>query len=168
MRRHILVAVFGACALGLGAARRASGQAEPPQLGVGQHAPGAALKTLSGTPTNLSQYFGTRPVVIEFWAKWCPNCRELEPKITAARQALGSQVVFVTIAASVDETPAEVLAYTRPHLVPNVLYDETGAAVDAYGAPGTSYLVVIDREGTIVYTGAGGEQDVMAAIKPAL
>jgi Redoxin len=75
----------------------------------------------------------------------------------------------VTIAASVDETPAEVRAYAKAHgLIPDVLYDETGAAVDAYGAPGTSYVVVIDRKGSIVYTGAGGDQDLIAAIKTAL
>lgn len=169
MRRHLMVAVMGAAALALGAARSASGQAETPQLGVGQRAPGAVLKTLTGASTNLARYLGKGPVVIEFWAKWCPNCRALEPQLVAARHAYGSRVTFVTIAASVDETPADVSAYAKAHgFLPDVLYDDTGAAVDAYGAPGTSYVVIIDRKGTIVYTGAGGDQDLAAAIKPAL
>lgn len=169
MRRLLIGAVLGAGWLVAGAARTASAQAETPQLGIGQHAPGAALKTLGGAPVDLSRYFGKAPVVIEFWAKWCPNCRALEPKMTAARHTFGSRVTFVTIAASVDETPAEVSAYAKAHaLVPEVLYDDTGAAVDAYGAPGTSYVVIIDRKGSIVYTGEGGDQDLTAAIKAAL
>lgn len=172
MRRLLIAAVFGAGSLVAGssvAARTASAQAETPQLAVGQHAPGAAVKTLGGAPVNLSRYIGKSPVVIEFWAKWCPNCRALEPKMTAARHAYGSRVTFLTIAASVDETPAQVSAYAKAHgLVPEVLYDDTGAAVDAYGAPGTSYVVIIDRKGSIVYTGEGGDQDLTAAIKTAL
>ena len=83
----------------------------------------------------------------------------------AARRAFGSRVTFVTIAVSVDETPAEVAEYTTAHgFAPEVVFDETGAAVDAYGAPGTAYVVVVDRAGKIAYTGAGGDQDIMAAI----
>ncbi len=168
MRQHVsalaLVAVFLATTT-----HTASAQSETPQLAVGAHAPGAAVTTLSGTPVDLSRYIGKTPVVIEFWAKWCPNCRALEPKMTEARHTYGTRVSFVTIAASVDETPAQVRAYAKAHgLIPDVLYDETGAAVDAYGAPGTSYVVVIDRKGSIVYTGAGGDQDLIAAIKTAL
>ena len=169
MRRLLIAAVLCAGSVVAGATRTASAQSETPQLGVGTHAPGAALKTLGGAQVNLSQYIGRSPVVIEFWAKWCPNCRALEPKMTAARHTYGSRVTFVTIAASVDETPAEVNTYAKTHaLVPVVLYDDTGAAVDAYGAPGTSYVVIIDRKGSIVYTGEGGDQDLAAAIKQVL
>jgi thiol-disulfide isomerase/thioredoxin len=169
MRRHFMAAAVGAVSLLTCPTHIASAQPEMPQLTVGQRAPGAALKTLAGAPTDLSRYIGKSPVVIEFWAKWCPNCRALEPKMTAAHHAYGARVAFVTIAASVDETPAEVSTYAAAHrLVPVILFDDTGAAVDAYGAPGTSYVVVIDRKGSIVYTGAGGDLDLMAAIKTAL
>jgi thiol-disulfide isomerase/thioredoxin len=170
MRRLLITAVLGAVSLAAGASCAASGQAAtPPPLGTGQRAPGATVKTLGGAPVDLSRYIGKSPVVIEFWAKWCPNCRALEPAMTAAYRAYGSRVTFLTIAASVGETPAEVSAYAKAHaLVPEVLYDETGAAVDAYGAPGTSYVVIIGRKGSIVYTGEGGDQDLTAAIKTAL
>jgi thiol-disulfide isomerase/thioredoxin len=141
----------------------------PAPLAAGERAPGAPVRTLGGAHTDLGVYLGGRPVVMEFWGKWCPNCRELEPKLEAARRAYGSRVAFVTVAVSVDETPAEVAAYARAHgFLNGVVYDETGAAVDAYGAPGTSYIVVIDRTRTIVYTGAGADQDIAAAIKRAL
>jgi ribosomal protein S5 len=34
--------------------------------------------------------------------------------------------------------------------------------------PATSYVVVTDRTGKVVYTGLGGEQDIEAAIQKAL
>ena len=39
-----------------------------------------------------------------------------------------------------------------------------GAAVRAYQAPTTSYIVVLDKAGKVTYTGAGAEQDVTAAL----
>jgi hypothetical protein len=45
-----------------------------------------------------------------------------------------------------------------------VLWDEGGRAVRAFLAPGTSYIVVLDTEGTVVYTGSGADQDIEAAV----
>lgn len=138
-------------------------------INVGDRAPRAAVQTLAGRPADLGDYIGKTPVVLEFWGKWCPNCRELEPKVAAAHRTLGDKVTFVTVAVSVDETPAEVAAYAKAHgMAGTIVYDQTGAAVDAYDVPGTSFLVVIDRTGRVVYTGAGGDQDVVAAVKKAL
>jgi cytochrome c biogenesis protein CcmG, thiol:disulfide interchange protein DsbE len=172
------LAVVFAVALAAGAARRAVSQAPsetpsqtaiPAPLAVGEPAPGAPVRTVGGAHTDLGVYLGARPVVMEFWGRWCPNCRALEPKLEAARRAYGSRVAFVTVAVSVDETPAEVAAYAKAHgFLSGVVYDETGAAVDAYGAPGTSYVVIIDRSRRIVYTGAGADQDIVAAIKRAM
>jgi predicted transcriptional regulator len=50
----------------------------------------------------------------------------------------------------------------------DVLFDRTGAATDAYDVPATSYVVVVDKSGRVVYTGLGGEQDLEAAIRKGL
>lgn len=42
-------------------------------------APGAPLHTLDGTAVDIKSYFGKKPVVLEFWATWCPLCKQLEP-----------------------------------------------------------------------------------------
>ena len=49
-----------------------------------------------------------------------------------------------------------------------VLWDEGGRAVRAFLAPGTSYIVVLDEEGIVVYTGSGAGQDIEAAVRTAL
>lgn len=168
MRAHRAYVSVVVVLAGLGAARTGGGQAVR-ALGIGQRAPGAPVQTLSGGPSDIGRYLGGKPVLIEFWGKWCPNCRQLEPKLRAARATYGSRVTFVTVAVSVDETPAEVAAYVKAHrFSPDVVYDASGAAVDAYGVPGTSYVVVVNRAGRIVYTGAGGDQDIVAAIKQGL
>lgn len=152
-----------------GARARAQSVTAPPPVQVGQHAPGAPVTRLDGSATDIARYFGQRPVVIEFWGKWCGNCRALEPAMHAAHTTFGDSVTFLTVAVSVDETPADVASYTRAHdYPPDIVFDPTGHAVDAYGAPGTSFVVIVDRSGAIAYTGSGPDQDLAAAIRKAL
>ncbi|HEU5183589.1 MAG TPA: hypothetical protein VFU01_03405, partial [Gemmatimonadaceae bacterium] len=50
----------------------------------------------------------------------------------------------------------------------DMFYDYAGDAAEKYDAPATSYVVVIDREGRVTYTGVGGDQDLEAEIRKAL
>ncbi len=136
---------------------------------VGNTAPDAALQTLDGQPAQLSQWIGKMPVVLEFWATWCSNCKALEPAMVSAAKTFGRQVKFIGVAVSANQTPERVRRYTLQHPTGvQMLYDKTGTAVDAYDVPATSYVVVIDRAGKVVYTGSGGTQDLAAAIRKAL
>ena len=139
-------------------------------IAVGAKAPVAAVETLDGRPANLSQYIGKTPVVMQFWATWCSNCKALEPKVAAARQKYGARGVrFVGVAVSVNQSPKRVQAYAKRHPLPlDVVYDKTGAASDAYDVPATSYVVVVNKAGTVVYTGVGSDQDIDAAVRKAL
>ena len=47
-------------------------------------------------------------------------------------------------------------------------FDRRGQAVGAYDVPATSFVVVVNKAGMVVYTGLGGRRDLDAAIKKAL
>lgn len=136
---------------------------------IGSVAPAAKVHTLDGKEADLSQYVGKTPVVMEFWATWCPNCAELEPTLLDAAKKFGTQVKFVGVAVSVNETPARVKAFVAKHGLPGDQYFDTkGNATGAYDVPATSYVVVLNKAGKVVYTGLGGKQNLEAAIKKAL
>ncbi|HEX8943225.1 MAG TPA: TlpA disulfide reductase family protein [Gemmatimonadaceae bacterium] len=136
---------------------------------VGSVAPSAKVHTLDGQEADLAQYVGKTPVVMEFWATWCPNCAELEPTLLDAAKKYGTQVKFVGVAVSVNETPARVKAFVAKHGLPGDQYFDTkGNATGAYDVPATSYVVVLNKAGKVVYTGLGGKQNLEAAIKKAL
>ena len=141
------------------------------ELGIelGSAAPGAKVQTLDGKEADLAQYIGKTPVVFEFWATWCENCKELEPRLVDALKKYGSQVKFVGVAVSVNQTPERVKAFVAKHALPGDHYfDNKGNASGAYDAPATSYVVVVNKAGKVVYTGLGGKQNIEAAIKKAL
>ena len=144
-------------------------QAQEIGIAVGAVAPAAKLETLDGKPADLSQFIGKGPVVIEFWATWCPSCKELEPAMLAAQKKYAGKVQFVGVAVSVNESPELVRRYTQKHgLAGAQFYDRKGVAIDAYDVPATSFVVVVGKNGKVVYSGLGGKQDLNAAIRKAL
>ena len=136
---------------------------------VGSKAPSAKLETLDGNPADIGTFLGKGPVLIEFWATWCENCRDLEPAMLAAQKKYAGKVGFIGVAVSVNQSPELVRRYVAKHgLAGTQLYDRKGASIDAYEVPATSFVVVINKAGKVVYSGLGGKQDLDAAIKKAL
>jgi thiol-disulfide isomerase/thioredoxin len=144
-------------------------QAQDLGIPVGSAAPVITLGGLDGKPVNLADVIGTKPVVLEFWATWCSNCKELEPAIFAAHRKYGEQVAFYGVAVPINQTLARVRRYVEEHRYPfPMLWDARGDYAGAFDVPATSYVVVIDKAGKIVYTGIGGKQNLDAAIQKAL
>ena len=138
-------------------------------LELGTQGPSAKVETLDGKPADLSAYVGKRPVVMEFWATWCGNCHELEPALKALHAKYGSKVAFIGVAVSVNQSPARVKAYVEKNKLPWIqLFDRKGEASGAYDAPATSYIVILDAAGKVIYTGLGGKQDLEPAIRKAI
>jgi thiol-disulfide isomerase/thioredoxin len=138
-------------------------------LEIGSTAPAAALETLDGKAADLSQYIGKKPVLMEFWATWCGNCHELEPSLKALHARYKDRVEFIGVAVSVNQSPTRVKAYVEKNRLPwTQLFDRRGNASGAYDAPATSYVVIVDAAGKVVYTGLGGKQDLEPALKTAL
>jgi thiol-disulfide isomerase/thioredoxin len=138
-------------------------------IDVGKRAPSAVVRTLDGKSVDLGSYVGKTPMFIEFWAVWCPNCRHLEPALIAAEKKYGSRMKFIGVAVAINQTAERVKLYAEKHgLKHQIVFDTEGNAAEAYDAPATSYIVIVDRAGKIVYTGVGGDQNLEAAIKKAL
>ena len=135
-------------------------------LPVGTRAPIVTVEDLDGKPVDLGRYIGRQPVLLEFWATWCPLCKALEPSMREAHVQYGGTVQFVAIGVGVNESRGSIKRHLANDPLPfPVLFDADGAAVRAFQAPTTSYIVVLDKTGTVIYTGAGSDQDVAAALQ---
>lgn len=135
-------------------------------LPLGTRAPAVTVEDLDGTPVDLGRYIGQQPLVLEFWATWCPVCAALEPALQTAHRRYGERVRFLAIGVAVNESPRSIKRHLADHPLPfAVLYDADGAAVRAYRAPTTSYIVVVDGSGKVAYTGTGAEQDLAAVLE---
>jgi peroxiredoxin len=141
-------------------------RAQEAAVSVGSRAPAVQVHDLDGRPVDLGRYLGKQPVFLEWWATWCENCEALLPRVRAARAAVGDRVAFFGINVAVNQTPERVCRFLEKTEVPyRTLYDDEGVSTRAYGAPATSYVVIVDRAGRVAYTGLGAEQDFLPVLR---
>lgn len=81
-----------------------------PQLRPGVAAPDFTLATPAGETVTLSQFRG-RPVVLNFWATWCPPCRNEMPALQSVWEQYRDQGLVV-LGVNLDESAATIQAFT--------------------------------------------------------
>jgi thiol-disulfide isomerase/thioredoxin len=136
---------------------------------VGQTPPAVTVEDLKGDTVSLARWVGKKPVIVEFWATWCPICEALLPRMEAAQKKYGDRAEFVVVAVAVNQSKRSVRRHIEKHPMPfTFLWDGNGAAVRAFQAPSTSYIAVLDSSGKVVYTGVGEGQDFEAALQKAV
>lgn len=143
------------------------GQAIQIGIELGASPAGVSLERLDGSGGSvvLSEAIGRKPVLLEFWATWCENCEALHPRMLEAYAEFGDRIEFFAVAVGVNQSPDRIRGHLEEHPLPfPVLWDERGEAVREFQAPNTSYIVVLDAEGTVTYTGTGAGQDIRTAI----
>ena len=109
-------------------------------------APDFSLPDLNGTRVSLAQFRG-QPVVINFWATWCPPCRDEIPRLVEAYEREHDGVAFIAIS----DEPAEVVGpFVKEHAIPYVnLLDGGDRVASAYGIRALPTTLFISRDGEI-------------------
>jgi thioredoxin 1 len=63
-----------------------------------------------------------KPVVVDFWAQWCPPCRLVAPVLEELSQEYGDRLVFAKL--NVDENPATSAKYSILSIPTLILFKE--------------------------------------------
>lgn len=106
-------------------------------------APDFTLESVSGDPVTLSDVAAEQPVILLFWATWCPYCKALMPHIQSIRLEHGDEVRVLAVHFRDDKgDPAAFIENAGYDFT--VLRDgnETAKLYEVWGTPG---LLVIDR-----------------------
>jgi len=135
-------------------------------LAIGAAGPAVHLQDLEENDVSLLDLAGGKPMLIEFWATWCELCKELQPQMDEIQAEYGDRVSVVGVAVAVSQSLRRVRRHVEEHATGYpYLWDGRGAAVRAYEASTTSVVVILDADGKVAYTGVGGGQDLVGAVK---
>ncbi len=127
---------------------------------IGGLSPDFSLTALDGSTFHLSDTRG-RPVVLNFWATWCPPCRAEMPTIQSRSEEWGDALLVVGI--EVGEPPNEVQSFVDSFgLTFPVVLDRQGNVARRYQVQGLPTTVVLDADGVVQarHIGAMREQDL--------
>jgi len=129
------------------------------------------LALLSGDPGTLFEHRG-KVVFLNFWATWCPPCREEMPSMQLLYDELreeGLEILAVNVLEN-RETAQEFIdeqGFTYP-----VLLDRDGRVMLRYGVRAYPTTYMIDREGYVIGVRPGfhdwGTDDMVAAMRDLL
>lgn len=137
----------------------------PPE-GV-RRAPAFDLTTVHGEHISLDDLLG-QPVVLEFFATWCPSCIENTRHLRALEDQFGSKVQIVSIDVSSLDQASQLESFIRDNGVTwPVAVDQDGSVARSYGVGALSTEVIVDPEGTIVHveTGVANHDRVVGVIE---
>jgi peroxiredoxin len=135
----------------------------------GKLAPDFTLNDLSGRPVQLSSLKG-KVVLVNFWATWCPPCREEIPSMVRMNQAMQGKP-FQLLAISIDEGGKNAVTefFRKSGVVLPTLLDTDGAVSKRYGTTGVPETFVIDTKGVIMKKVVGAmdwsSPEVLAALE---
>ena len=125
--------------------------------------PDVAMTTIDGANFRFADMRGT-PLIVEFWAPWCPHCLDT---LKWMKKLDRSRVGIVAVA--IDAPPADIASAVTQLGIPGRVTVGTDAVRDAFGGPpAVPTLLVADRNGKIVRIFYGASPTLHADIEELL
>ena len=120
-------------------------------------APDFLLRDMKENIYELEDYQG-KPVIVNFWATWCPPCRKEMPSMNRAWKKLKNEGIEM-IAINIGEDEESIKAFTNEYPIDfKILLDESGEELENWSIRGLPTTYILDPEGRIVYQAVGGRE----------
>src|ERR1700686_4604062 len=117
-------------------------------------APPLQVRDIQGEPVSEADWAG-KVVLVNFWATWCPPCREEIPELIELKKQYGDRLQIIGISED-DDPPQKVLKFAQQKGMSYPIVMATPELIAAYGgvpALPTSFLV--DTQGRVVQKHSG-------------
>lgn len=120
-------------------------------------APVVQLVDMQGEAYCLQNQEG-KPLLINFWASWCPPCRAELPAMNRVYRELSAEGLTM-LAVNVGEDKAAITRFLQDYPIDfPVLLDESGASMQQWPIKGLPATFILNKDGEIVYRAAGARE----------
>jgi thiol-disulfide isomerase/thioredoxin len=117
-------------------------------------APALQARDLLGNPVTKENWSG-KVVLVNFWATWCPPCREEIPELLELEKEYKDRLQIVGISED-DDPPAKVMKFVEKQGMTYPIVMATPELIDAYGGvPALPTSFLIDTQGRVVQKHSG-------------
>ncbi len=124
---------------------------------VGDPAPGFVLKRTDGTELRSDAIKGKKPLMMVFWATWCPSCKEEISRLKEVHSALqpkGLELIAVNV--GVNDSPGKTKRFMKKYDISYpVGFDEGSRITRRFKIFGTPTIIIVDRKGMVRYRSSG-------------
>ncbi len=131
---------------------------------VGDAAPVFQIQTMSNTMVDTQALKGEKPIVLVFWATWCPECKKEIPDINKLHKQLkpkGMEILAVDV--GINDSEAKVKRYIEKYdLSYPVAFDKGAEITKKFNVQGTPTVIILDKNGIVRYRGAHIPKDLKA------
>jgi thiol-disulfide isomerase/thioredoxin len=128
-------------------------------------APDFTLQKLDGGTVTLSEFKGKKPVVVDFWASGCPNCRRDMPNLNRFYEKYKDKVEIIGVNLQENENTVKDFIASRGISLPIAL-DPYSEVSRAFGIQYSNTHFLVDINGNLVRTIPGDirESDIISLI----
>lgn len=107
-------------------------------------APDWALVSAAGERVRLSEEVRQQPVILLFWATWCPYCKALMPHLQSLRLEYGDELEILAI--HFNDSDGDPVNFIRDAGYDFTILPDGDAVAEAYRIYGTPGVIVVDQD----------------------
>jgi peroxiredoxin len=124
-----------------------------------------SLTDIYGNTFSLSDYKG-RIVILDFMATWCSPCREEIRYLKKVFDKYADRVIIISISVSPDyDTDERLQKFVKEYEITWTIARDTANVAELYDISAIPTVVIVDREGRIVYRRVGLVDDITLSLE---
>jgi thiol-disulfide isomerase/thioredoxin len=118
-------------------------------------APAFEVRDIAGKAVSKADWNG-KVVLVNFWATWCPPCREEIPELLALQAKFKDKLEIVGISEDDDDSPAKVLKFVQQKGMTYPIVMSTPELIESFGGvPALPTSFLIDPQGRVMQKHSG-------------
>ena len=112
------------------------------------------VKTVDGQLVDSAKLRGEKPLLLVFWATWCPACERAIGPVNKISEQYGEGLQVLGVNVGMNDSLKRLKRYVGKHKVAYPQYFDEGSGLSrSYGIRGTPTIVIVDRQGIVQFKG---------------